>query len=102
MLCYPIFEEARSLRPMILRAGVFGSVIRGTQRPESDVDIIVGYSKHADFWYDVCGSLSWLMDNLTEVLGQTVDVIPYLQNSEMAYVHMEALLTAKTIWGDAS
>jgi hypothetical protein len=66
------------------------------------VDIIVGYSKHADFWRDVCGSLTWLMDNLTEVLGRKVDVVPYLQNSEMAYVHMEALLTAKTIWGDDS
>jgi hypothetical protein len=47
-------------------------------------------------------SLTWLMDNLTEVLGRTVDVIPYLQNREMAYVHMEALLTTKTIWGDVS
>ena len=63
----------------------------------SDVDIIVGYSKHADFWRDVFGSLTWLIDSLTEVLGRKADVVPYLQNREMGYIHVEALLTAKTI-----
>jgi predicted nucleotidyltransferase len=101
-ICCPVFEEARSLHPMISWAGVFGSVSRGMQRPDSDVDILVGYSKDADFWCDVCGSINGLIDNLSEVLGRKADVVPYMQNREMAYVHMEALLTAKTIWGDAS
>jgi len=87
---------------MISWAGVFGSVSRDMQRPDSDVDILVGYSKDADFWRDVCGSINGLIDNLSEVLGRKTDVVPYMQNREMAYVHMEALLTAKTIWGDAS
>jgi predicted nucleotidyltransferase len=101
-LCHPIFEEAHSLRPTIAWAGVFGSVSRGTQRPDSDVDILVGYSKDADFWHDVCGSINWLTDNLSGVLGREVDVVPYVENCEMGYVHMEALLTTKSIWGDAS
>jgi predicted nucleotidyltransferase len=101
-LCRPVFAEARSRHPTISWAGVFGSVSRGTQRPDSDVDILVGYSKHADLGRDVCGSFTWLMDNLTEVLGRKADVVLYLQNSEMTYIHMEALLSAKTIWGDVS
>jgi hypothetical protein len=36
------------------------------------------------------------------VLGREVDVVPYMETCEMGYVHMEALLTIKTIWGDAS
>jgi predicted nucleotidyltransferase len=101
-LCRPIFEEAHSLHPTISWAGIFGSVSRGAQRPDSDVDALVGYSKHADFWRDVCGSINWLGDNLSDVLARKVDVVTYVEDREMAYVHMEALLTAKTIWGDAS
>jgi len=48
-LCHPIFEEAHSLCPTIAWAGVFGSVSQGTRRPDSDVDILVGYSKDTDF-----------------------------------------------------
>lgn len=101
-LCHPIFEEAHSLHPTISWAGIFGSVSRDTQRPDSDVDVLVGYSKHADFWHDVCGSINWLGDNLSDVLARKADVVPYVEDCEMAYVHMEALLTAKTIWGNAS
>jgi predicted nucleotidyltransferase len=75
-LCHPIFEEARSLRPTIAWAGVFGSVSRGTQRPDSDVDILVGYSKDADFLHDVCGSINWLTDSLSDVLAREVDIVP--------------------------
>ena len=72
------------------------------KRPDSDVDILVGYSKDADVLHDICGSINWLTDNLSDVLGREVDVVPYVENCEMGYVHMEALLTTKTIWGDAS
>jgi len=46
--------------------------------------------------------INWLTDNLSDVLAREVDVVPYVENCEMGYVHMEALLTTKTIWGDAS
>jgi predicted nucleotidyltransferase len=93
---HPIFEEARSIHPTISQAGVFGSVSRGAQRYNSDVDILVGHSKYAEFWRDVCGSFTGLMASLSEVL-----VVPYVQNRERSYVHMETLLTVKIIWRDA-
>ncbi|KIM87395.1 hypothetical protein PILCRDRAFT_275161 [Piloderma croceum F 1598] len=74
-LCRPIFEEAHSLHPTISWAGIFGSVSRGAQWPDSDVDVLVGYSKHADFWCDVCGSINWLGDNLSDVLARKADVV---------------------------
>jgi len=84
-------------------AGVFGSVSRGTQRSDSDVDIVVGYSPDPDFFVDVCGSMALFLKRLPETLGVEVDVIAFIQRSKtFRYVDMEAILTAKTIWGDVS
>lgn len=71
-LCRP-----HSRHPMISWAGVFGSVGRDKQQPDSDI----GYSKDADFWRDVCGSI----DNLFQVPGRKADVVPHMQNHETAY-----------------
>jgi predicted nucleotidyltransferase len=84
-------------------AGVFGSVSRGTQRPDSDVDIVVGYSPDADFWDDVCGSMASFVEQLPKTLGVEVDVIAFTkQIKTFRYVDMEAMLSAKTVWGDDS
>jgi len=83
-------------------AGVFGSVSRGTQRSDSDVDIVVGFSPGADFYVDVCGSMPLFLKELPETLGVEVDVIAFTQQGTIRYVDMEALLSAKMIWGDVS
>jgi len=41
-------------------------------------------------------------DNLPEALGRDVDIVPYVNGESMAYIHMEGLLTARTIWGENS
>ena len=100
-LCRPVFDAASSECPRIAWAGVFGSVSRGAQRSDSDVDIIVGYSRDADYFEDVCGSIELLNQRLSEILGRSVDVVPFVDATKaIAYVHLEALLTSKTVWGD--
>ncbi|KIL63740.1 hypothetical protein M378DRAFT_656589 [Amanita muscaria Koide BX008] len=102
-LCRPVFEEERSRNPVIAWAGIFGSVQRGTQRPDSDVDFLVGYAADAEFCADVCGSYTQLQRRLPEILGREVDLVVFKQDSDnFGYVHLEALLTAETIWGDPS
>lgn len=51
--------------------GVFGSVIRGEQREESDIDILVDLDKDADL-LDLIG----LSQFLEERLHHKVDVVP--------------------------
>ncbi|KAM6499602.1 hypothetical protein JOM56_005110 [Amanita muscaria] len=102
-LCRPVFEEEQSRNPVIAWAGIFGSVQRGTQRPDSDVDFLVGYAADAEFCADVCGSYTQLQRRLPEILGREVDLVVFKQDSDnFGYVHLEALLTAETIWGDPS
>lgn len=72
------------------------------QRPDSDVDTIVGFSPEADFNVDVCGSIPLFMEQLPETLGIEVDVIAFTEQGFMRYVDMEALLSGKTIWDDVS
>jgi predicted nucleotidyltransferase len=85
-------------------AGVFGSVSRGTQKPDSDVDILVGFSQGTDLFYVVCDAYDIFKQRLPQVLGREVDVIPFVENrpNGMGYVHMEGLLSSKTIWGEES
>jgi predicted nucleotidyltransferase/uncharacterized protein with HEPN domain len=101
-LCHPTLDAAKSEFPPIVWAGVFGSVGRGTQRPNSDVDIMVGFSRDADFMRDVCGSIESLKEGLAAGLGREVDVVHFIDGSAMGHVHLEALLAGKTIWGDPS
>lgn len=67
-LCRPVSDAASSEYPVIAWAGVFGSVGRGTQRSDSDVDIILGYSLEADFFDDVCGSTTGAYQRYTRSL----------------------------------
>lgn len=55
-LCRPLFEEIHSSHPSFMWAGVFWSVSRGTHKPDSEVDIVVGYSPDADYQDDVSGT----------------------------------------------
>jgi len=81
-ICRPLFDSTNSQTSTFVWAGVFGSISRGTQRDNSDVDIIVGFASNASFFHDV------------------FDVVQHVRNGDMGLVQVEALLAAKTIWGD--
>ena len=49
---------------------VFGSVVRGEDGPESDVDFLVEFEEHASL-FDLIG----LKQELEEMLGRNVDVV---------------------------
>jgi predicted nucleotidyltransferase len=51
--------------------GVFGSVVRGEQKQESDIDVLVDFEENADL-FDLVG----LGLFLEEKLGRKVDVAP--------------------------
>ena len=52
--------------------GIFGSYVRGKERIESDIDILVEFEKGADLVHFV-----GLSHFLEEKLGIAVDVVPY-------------------------
>lgn len=54
------------------RIRVFGSVARGEERPESDVDFLVDF----DRGYDLFAQRLPLARQLSELLGRPVDLIP--------------------------
>ena len=72
-----ILETLRQVKPELVKAfkvseiGVFGSVIRGEQREESDIDILVDLEEEADL-LDLIG----LGQFLEERLHHKVDVVP--------------------------
>jgi hypothetical protein len=62
----PKLEKAYNIRSL----GVFGSVVRGDQRPRSDVDILVDFKCPPTFF-----ELIELEDRLTNLLGAKADVV---------------------------
>jgi predicted nucleotidyltransferase len=54
------------------RIRVFGSVARGKERPDSDVDFLVDF----DRGYDLFHQRLPLVRQLSELLGRRVDLIP--------------------------
>ena len=57
--------------------GLFGSLVRGEQRPDSDVDILVEFDKDADLINYLA-----LSDYLENILGRKVDLVslPFLRD----------------------
>ena len=101
-LTAPVFSDIKSRFPTLEWVGVFGSVSRGTQRPDSDIDVLVGHASGADFLADVCGALYELLEALPRAVGREVDVVNVVRGRPMGYVQMEGLLTSKTLWGAPS
>jgi predicted nucleotidyltransferase len=72
-----ILQTIRQVKPELVSSfkvhaiGVFGSVIRGQQKEESDIDILVDLDKSADL-LDLVG----LGQFLEERLRHRVDVVP--------------------------
>jgi uncharacterized protein len=56
----------------VVRAGVFGSVVRGEARPESDLDLLVEFEQGRTLF-----DLVELRDELSRVLGRRADVLTY-------------------------
>ena len=54
------------------RIRVFGSVARGEERPDSDIDFLVDFPRG----YDLFAQRLPLVDRLTEITGRRLDVIP--------------------------
>ncbi|RLA48708.1 MAG: nucleotidyltransferase [Gammaproteobacteria bacterium] len=51
---------------------VFGSVARGDERPDSDIDILVNFPRG----YDLFNQRMPLTEKLTDLLNQTVNLTP--------------------------
>lgn len=96
------FLDVKTRCPSIEWVGVFGSVSRGTQRPDSDIDLIIGHASDADYFSDVGGSMSELQEVMPEALGREVDIVHVVKGKPLGYVQMEALLSCKTVLGDPS
>jgi predicted nucleotidyltransferase len=62
-------EETKKYK--VERMGLFGSSVRGDQKPASDIDVLVRFREDADL-FDLVG----LAQFLEEKLGQKVDVVP--------------------------
>ncbi len=73
-------EDIRRLRPQIMelaqkyrahKVAVFGSVVRGEMRVDSDIDFLVDFEDNYRL-LDIAG----LMNGLEDLLGRNVDVVP--------------------------
>ena len=64
--------EAELRAKGVIHAGIFGSVARGEQHAESDIDVIVDFDPSARITiYDYVG----IKDEISELFEQPVDVI---------------------------
>lgn len=63
----PILKEAG-----VTRSSLFGSYVRGEQREDSDIDMLVDLPKGLSLW-DVIG----LQQKLEDALGKKVDLVEY-------------------------
>jgi hypothetical protein len=70
------YKALKAIQYGILRIGIFGSVSRGEQTPQSDVDIFVELKKPSLF------ILVHIKDELQELLGCNVDIVRLRQNMD--------------------
>lgn len=60
----------------VVSLSVFGSVARGEERPDSDIDVVVRLSEEtARGGFSYFGRLEALSRRLRQILGQPVDVV---------------------------
>jgi predicted nucleotidyltransferase len=65
----------------VVRAYLFGSVARGTERPDSDVDLLVTFGRTASFLDELR-----LAEALRQVCGRTVDVLTEVHPAFAPYI----------------
>lgn len=91
-----VIDAIRHIRPSltdrgVVRIGVFGSVARGEQGPESDVDILVQLAEGTDLF-----DLVAIRRMLTDAIGCDVDVVserglkPDIRDAVLQDVHYAA------------
>lgn len=74
--------------------GVFGSVARGEQRPESDVDLLVRFSPDAKIGYF---KLYEIEKNFGQILNNPVDLVT--EESLSPYIKDRVFSDLKAIYG---
>jgi predicted nucleotidyltransferase len=77
MLLEDLYRQKAAIDAMARRYGasrvrVFGSVARGQERPESDVDFLVEFPPG----YDLFTQRLPLAENLSTLIGRRVDLVP--------------------------
>ncbi len=76
----------------VQRAGLFGSIVRGDARPDSDVDILIQPPSTMSLF-----GLSELALTLEDLLGRPVDLVTYAslhpRLRESVYAHYDQLFT---------
>lgn len=73
----------------VRRARLFGSVARGSEHADSDVDILVSFMRPTDGW-----TYAGLARELEEALGRPVDLVTENALSEYMRPRIEADLTS--------
>ncbi|MBI1742537.1 nucleotidyltransferase family protein [Candidatus Acetothermia bacterium] len=73
----------------IKRAALFGSIVRGEEKPESDVDILVEFREPIGLF-----ALAGLRQELSEKLGRSVDLVTegFLSRYIRPYVEQEKVI----------
>lgn len=87
----------------ILWAGVFGSVSRGEQKRSSDVDVVVIWDPdHPAGWVQQDKNVPYvyLEEALHEAWAREIDVVEIEGGELLLYVDVEALVSARTIYGN--
>jgi uncharacterized protein with HEPN domain/predicted nucleotidyltransferase len=75
----------------VTRLGVFGSYARGQEDPESDLDLLIEFSKG---WR--LSDLAWLKEEVNALLGMKVDVVP----RDGLKPHIGRRVLADVVWLD--
>lgn len=81
-------------RYQVRELSIFGSAVRSDFRPDSDVDFLVIFEN--DDYGPWMGKLTDMADELTELLGRPVDLVPKDQLKWV--IRDEALSEAKVIY----
>lgn len=84
----------------IRELSVFGSAVRGEQRPDSDLDILVSF--YPDKEWDLFDLLH-LKDELDVVFGRDVDLVEReaIESSDNWIIKREILSTAEMLYASA-
>ncbi len=76
----------------VSRAALFGSFVRGEERPDSDVDILIEFAKQKSLF-----DLVNLQYNLEDEIKKKVDLVTY--RALHPYIKDQILAEQKTLYG---
>ncbi len=73
-------------------AGIFGSRARGDHRPDSDIDLLVGFNRPMGLF-----AFLGLQNKLSEITGKKIDLVT--EKALSPYIKDKILSELKTIYG---